>query len=96
MDIGSIVKLKKITDKDTSGLLGILGVCYRWFKRGNTTVFSVIFETGGYTDFDGETADEFLDEVGFCAEVCNYEYTTEVRLASDFRDGIFTPIFKGV
>jgi len=91
MRIGTVVKLK-------GGLLGneagAIGVAYERYDIGHVG-FSFIFENGEYDGFDLSERERFLDVVGHCDAVSDYQFSNVIKLSRDFDSGYFTPVFKG-
>ena len=74
--------------------IGTIGVCYETYNIGEPGGMSYIFKNGEYCGFSAEEQKDFFEEVGFCHEVANYDFTNVMQLSRDFDNSFFNPAFK--
>ncbi len=86
MKRGAIVKLKIPCLRNEPGTIG---VCYEEYNLGEPGAGSVIFPNGQYDGFSPDDQELFLEEVGFNAEISNYNFTNVMQLSRDFDAGVF-------
>lgn len=90
MRVGTVVKLKL-------QLLGCkkdeIGVCYERYTIDNNTGHGIIFKNGNYDGFS-EKEEIYLEEIGFCKELSDYNFTSVMKLSLDYEQGYFDVLFK--
>lgn len=86
MKRGTIVRLKMPCLGNDAG---DLGVCYEEYDIGEPGAGSVIFENGSYDGFNPAEQIMFLEEIGFNADIANYQFMNVMQLSRDFENGMF-------
>ena len=89
--VGSLVIARRTTGVCDAGERG---VCYEEYTLENRPGWSFIFESGRHDGFSPEEVALILEDTGdICREVADYEFTSVMRLMSDFRRGRFAAAF---
>lgn len=84
---GTIVKLKiPCLGND----VGRIGVVFNDYGTG----CQVIFPNGEYDGFSTEEQATFLEEVGFDSVIGRYQFKNVMRVAEDYRVGVFDNAFQ--
>lgn len=84
--VGTVVRLKIPCLKNPEGTLG---VCFNKWED----IAQFIFENGEYDGFDEIGQDRYLEEIGFCDAVADYEFKNVIQVGCDYDAGKFTPAF---
>ena len=96
MKVGTIVKLKVDCLGNPKGTLGVV-----FYDYGDGS--QAIFKNGSYDGFsetskmskNGEIeAEFFLEKVGFCDNLVDYQFKNVIAVEQDFRKGIFSEIWR--
>lgn len=75
--------------------IGAYGVCYEHYHIGSESGWSFIFENGDYDGFSSDDVNNILHLPGVqCNELLDYEFSNVMRLAKDYRQGVFDPAFQ--
>jgi hypothetical protein len=86
MKVGTIVRLK-VTCLGNGP--GVLGVCYSEDNALGRPSYGILFENGEYDGFSPDEIRTFLEEAGFCEEICSYQFSNVMKLSQDYARGIF-------
>lgn len=95
MRVGTIVRLKVSCLDNPAGTPGVV-----FYNYGDG--FQVIFPNGNYDGFSLEStmpqngqveADYFLEKIGFCDTLADYEFTNVMKVSADFKKGVFDEAF---
>lgn len=89
MTVGTIARLLRPCLNNPKGSVG---VCYETYNIGHRG-YAFIFANGEYDGFSDDHVPLFLEEIGFSTVVANYSFVSVMRLADDFRKGVFADVF---
>ena len=89
--VGSLVIAQRTTGVCDAGERG---VCYERYTLDNRPGWSILFESGRHDGFNPDEVALILKVTGeVCPEVADYEFTSVMRLMSDFRRSRFAAAF---
>lgn len=89
--VGGLVVAKQSTAVCDAGERG---VCYERYTLDKRPGWSILFESGRHDGFSSEEVALMLEITGeVCPAVADYEFTSVMRLMSDFHHGRFGAAF---